>query len=133
MASFRRAAHTFRSATSVANARPAYAAGFRASLATVIPLAAGQLLDRAGAATWMSLGGFNAALSDRGGSYTSRARTMFALMGASAITATLATLVAGHLTATLVATFAVAFVASVMRVWGSSGVSVGGAALSVYE
>ena len=132
MASFRRAAHTFRSATSDATARPAYAAGFRASLATVIPLAAGQLLDRAGAATWMSLGGFNAALSDRGGSYSSRAWTMLALIGASATTAMIATLVGGHLVATLVATFAVAFVASVMRVWGNSGVSVGGASLSVY-
>src|ERR1700712_4786355 len=117
MPSFRRATHMFRSATSVANARPAYAAGFRASLATVIPLAAGQLLDRAGAATWMSLGGFNAALSDRGGSYTSRAGTMAALMGASAATAMLATLVSGHFVPTLVATFAVAFGASVIRVW----------------
>ena len=105
MPSFRRATHMFRSATSVANARPAYAAGFRASLATVIPLAAGQLLDRAGAATWMSLGGFNAALSDRGGSYTSRAGTMAALMGASAATAMLALhgRLAGTLHLTLIA------------------------------
>jgi uncharacterized membrane protein YccC len=128
---FRRTVHTFRSAT-VATARPAYAAGFRASLATVIPLAVGQLLDRAGAATWMSLGGFNSALSDRGGSYTTRAGTMAALMAASATTAMLATVVSGHFVATLIATFAVAFVASAMRVWGNSGVSIGGASLSVY-
>jgi uncharacterized membrane protein YccC len=128
---FRRTVHAIRSAT-VANARPAYAAGFRASLATVIPLAVGQLLDRSGAATWMSLGGFNSALSDRGGSYTTRAGTMAALMAASATTAMLATVVSGHLAATLVGTFAVAFVTSAMRVWGNSGVSIGAASLSVY-
>ena len=129
---FRRTVHTFRSAASVGNARPEYAAGFRASLATVIPLAAGQLLDRSGAATWMSLGGFNSALSDRGGSYATRAGTMAALMAASALTAMLATLVSGHFVATIIATFIVAFVASAMRVWGNSGVSIGGASLSVY-
>jgi uncharacterized membrane protein YccC len=129
---FKRTVHAFRSATSVANARPAYAAGLRASLATVVPLAAGQFLDRSGAATWMSLGGFNSALSDRGGSYTTRAGTMAALMAASATTAMLATLVSGHFVATLIATFIVAFGASVLRVWGNSGVSIGGASLSVY-
>ncbi len=132
MPSFRSAVHTLRSATFLANTRPAYAAGIRASLATVIPLAAGQLLDRAGAATWMSLGGFNGALSDRGGSYSTRAWTMAALTGASATTAITATLVSGHLAATLVATFVVAFGTSCMRAWGNSGVSVGGASLSVY-
>ena len=131
MPEFRRTVHAFRSAA-VANARPAYAAGFRASLATVVPLAVGQLLDRSGAATWMSLGGFNSALSDRGGSYTTRAGTMAALMAASAVTAMLATLVSGHFLATLALTFAVAFVASAMRVWGNAGVSIGGASLSVY-
>jgi uncharacterized membrane protein YccC len=129
---FRRTVHAFRSATSVASVRPAYAAGFRASLATVIPLAVGQLLDRSGAATWMSLGGFNAALSDKGGSYTTRAGTMATLMGVSAITAMLATVVSGHLVVTLIVTFAVAFVASAMRVWGNAGVSIGSASLSVY-
>ena len=80
----------------------------------------------------MSLGGFNSALSDRGGSYTTRAGTMAALMAASAATAILASLVNGHLIATLIATFAVAFVASAVRVWGNSGVSIGGASLTVY-
>ncbi|MDQ2666302.1 MAG: hypothetical protein M3Z05_09850, partial [Gemmatimonadota bacterium] len=109
MPTLRRALRTVRSATFLSTTRPAYAAGVRASLATVIPLAAGQLLDRAGAATWMSLGGFNGALSDRGGSYHSRASTMGVLMGASAATAVIATLVRGHLAATLVATFIVGF------------------------
>jgi uncharacterized membrane protein YccC len=129
---FRRATHTIRSATSFAGARPAYAAGVRASIATVIPLAAGQLLDRAGAGTWMSLGGFNGALSDKGGSYSTRAYTMTTLLATGAAAAALGTLVGGHLVPALIATFLVAFFASVLRVWGNPGISVGGATLSVY-
>ena len=132
MASFRRALHAFRTATFFTTSRPAYAAGVRASIATVIPLAAGQLLDHQGAATWMSLGGFNGALSDKGGSYSARAWTMAALMGTSVIAAALASVVSGHLALVLIATFVVAFLASVLRVWGNPGISVGGATLTVY-
>lgn len=132
MASFRRALHAFRTATFFTTSRPAYAAGVRASIATVIPLAAGQLLDHQGAATWMSLGGFNGALSDRGGSYSARAWTMAVLMGTSAIAAALATVVSGHMAPVLLATFLVAFFASVLRVWGNPGISVGGATLATY-
>ncbi len=132
MASFRRAHHTFRTATFFTTARPAYAAGVRASLATVIPLAAGQLLGHADAGTWMSLGGFSGALSDRGGSYSARAWTMTALLGTGAAAAALGTLVSGHLIPALIVTFLVAFFSSVLRVWGNPGISVGGATLSVY-
>ena len=132
MASFRRALHAFRTATFFTTSRPAYAAGVRASIATVIPLAAGQLLDHQGAATWMSLGGFNGALSDKGGSYSSRAWTMTALMGTSAFAAAIGTMVSGHLAIVLPATFAVAFFTSVLRVWGNPGISVGSATLTVY-
>ena len=132
MPSFRRALHAFRTATFFTTGRPAWAAGVRASVATVIPLAAGQLLDHQGAATWMSLGGFNGALSDRGGSYSSRAWTMAALMGTSAIAAALATVVSGHLALVLATTFVVAFFTSVLRVWGNPGISVGSATLTVY-
>ncbi len=132
MAPFRRALHTFRTATSVSTARPAYAAGIRASLATIIPLAVGQYLGHAGAATWMSLGGFSGALSDKGGSYRARAQTMAALLIAGAIAAILGTVAHGHLPSQLVITFVVAFVCSVLRVWGNPGISVGGASLTVY-
>jgi uncharacterized membrane protein YccC len=132
MPRFRRALHTFRTATTVTAARPAYAAGFRASLATVVPLAVGQLLGEAGAATWMSLGGFNAALSDKGGSYKTRAQTMAAVLIASAIAVSLGTLAQGRLAAELIVTFVVAFVCCLLRVWGNPGISVGSAALSVY-
>jgi uncharacterized membrane protein YccC len=132
MASFRRALHTFRTATSVSAARPAYAAGLRASLATVVPLAVGQYLGHAGAATWMSLGGFNGALSDKGGSYRARAQTMTALLVAGAIAATLGTIAHGRLLPQLVITFVFAFVCCLLRVWGNPGISVGGASLTVY-
>jgi uncharacterized membrane protein YccC len=132
MASFRRALHAFKSATSLSGARPAYAAGIRGSIATVVPLAVAQLLELDSAGTWMSLGGFNGALSDRGGSYRTRALTMLALMGTGAVVAALGAIVGGHFVASLVATFIVAFAASVLRVWGNPGVSVGTATLSVY-
>lgn len=132
MAVFDRASHAIRSATALSAARPAYAAGIRASIATVIPLAAGHLLGDPAAGTWMSLGGFLGALSDRGGSYALRARTMAILMATGALAAALGALVAGHLAVALIATFAIAFVTSVFRVWGNSGVSVGTATLTVY-
>jgi uncharacterized membrane protein YccC len=129
---FPRATHALRTATTVSAARPAYAAGLRASLATVVPLAVGQMLGHAGSATWMSLGGFNAALSDKGGSYNTRARTMAAVLIASAITVALGTLAQGRLLAELPLTFVVAFVCCLLRVWGNPGISIGSASLSVY-
>jgi uncharacterized membrane protein YccC len=129
---FRRATHTIRSATSFAGTRPAYAAGVRASFATVIPLAIGMLSSHAEAGTWMSIGGFNGALSDRGGSYRSRALTMLALLPAGALAAFLGTLVSGHFVIAMLVTFVVAFACSVLRVWGNSGISVGLASLTVY-
>jgi uncharacterized membrane protein YccC len=127
-----RATHTLRSAATLAAGRPAYAAGIRASVATIVPLALGHVLGNPIAGTWMSLGGFNGALSDRGGSYESRARTMILLTVGGAITATVGAVVAGHFIAALVATFVIAYAASVVRVWGAPGVSIGGAVLSVY-
>ena len=132
MPAFRRAQHMLRSATSVASVRPAYAAGLRASLATVIPLAAGQLLGLGSAGTWMSLGGFNGALSDRGGAYRTRAQTMCILLATGAAAAVLGTLASGHLVAALLLTFLVAFATSLLRVWGNPGISIGGATLTVY-
>ena len=73
-----RTLHTVRAATSLASARPAYAAGLRAAIVTVIPLVIDAALGTGGG-TWMSLGGFNVALSDRGGPYRIRAATMGAV------------------------------------------------------
>jgi uncharacterized membrane protein YccC len=131
MPPLRRALHTVRSATTLAPARPAYAAGLRAAIATVVPLAvAAAFAPTAG--TWLSIGGFNGALSDRGGPYRSRAATMLVLMATSAVTIVLGTLAGGHIAAALPVTFAVALVASLARVWGAAGVSVGTASLSAF-
>ena len=80
----------------------------------------------------MSLGGFNGALSDRGGSYRNRAQTMAVLLATGAVAAAMGTVVRGHLAVTLVATFTVAFLASVLRVWGNAGISVGVASLTTF-
>ena len=127
----RRTVHTVRAATSFARARPAYAAGIRAAVATVVPLIVDQLLGTGGG-TWMSLGGFNVALSDRGGPYRTRAATMAAVTVGTAIATLFATLASGQAIAGIVVTFAVAFAASIGRVWGAAGASVGGAALSTF-
>jgi uncharacterized membrane protein YccC len=132
MPRFRGARHTFRTATTMSATRPAYAAGMRASLATVVPLAFGHYFGHAGAATWMSLGGFNAALSDKGGSYRARAQTMAALLFTGALAAALGTVAQGRLLPQLIITFLVAFVCCLLRVWGNPGISVGGASLTVY-
>jgi uncharacterized membrane protein YccC len=126
-----RTLHTVRAATSLASARPAYAAGLRAAIVTVIPLVA-DLVLKTGGGTWMSLGGFNVALSDRGGPYRIRAATMGAVTICCALAAMLGTLASEHVAVAIPLTFAVALAASLARVWGLAGASVGGAALATY-
>ncbi|MFI5256668.1 MAG: FUSC family protein [Gemmatimonadales bacterium] len=126
-----RAMHTVRSATSLTRARPAYAAGLRAATATVLPLLADALFGLGGA-TWMSLGGFNGALADKGGPYRTRAATMAAVTLASAIAVLLGTLASGHPAVDIPLVFAVALACGLARVWGAAGVSVAGAALSTF-
>jgi uncharacterized membrane protein YccC len=104
----------------------------RAAVATVLPLAVGTMLGDAEAGTWLSLGGFNTALSDRGGSYGSRAVVMAAVMAGSATSILLGSLAGHSIRIALPLTFAVAFVGSLARVWGGPGVSIGGATLSTF-
>jgi hypothetical protein len=78
LAPLRRALDDVRAATTLTRARPAYAAGLRAALATTVPL----LLDHfvhTGGGTWMSVAGFLGALADKGGPYRTRATTLLAL------------------------------------------------------
>jgi uncharacterized membrane protein YccC len=123
--------HTVRAATALARTRPAYAAGVRAAVATVVPLAVAQMLGPAGA-TWMSLGGFNGALADRGGPYRTRALTMGAVTLCCASALVIGTLASGHTGVAIALTFAVAFATSLGRAWGTAGVSVGGATLTAF-
>jgi uncharacterized membrane protein YccC len=123
--------HTVRAASAVTRTRPAYAAGFRAAIATVVPLLLAHVLGTGGA-TWMSLGGFSGALADRGGPYRMRAATMGAVTLCSAATIALGTVVSGNALLALPLTFLVAFATSLGRVWGAAGVSVGGATLTAF-
>jgi uncharacterized membrane protein YccC len=126
-----RVPHHVRAAASLGATKPAYAAGLRAALATMVPVIAGASLPGE-AATWMSLAGFNGALNDRGGSYRTRATTMGALTAAGAAAVGLGALVHGHEAAAIIMTFAVAIVCALARVWGSAGAGIGGAVLCSY-
>ncbi|MEO6878447.1 MAG: FUSC family membrane protein, partial [Gemmatimonadaceae bacterium] len=107
-------------ASEVATARPAYAAGVRAALATVVPLVVDRTFGTGGGA-WMSLAGFNGALIDRGGPYRMRAITMSVLALASATTALIATAAAGHPLVAVPVAFVVAFGCGMMRAWPEVG------------
>lgn len=124
-----RALGSVRAATALAAPRPAWAAGMRGAIATVLPLVASSTLH-VGGAIWMSLGGFNGALADRGGAYRARAATMAAVTLAGAVAVLLGTLASGRLVFALPLVFAIALFAGLARVWGAAGVSIGGAALS---
>lgn len=125
------AARNVRAATVVAPVRPAYAAGFRAALATVVPLLAAQALRLTGG-TWMSLAGFSGAIVDKGGAYTTRAAAIAALTGFGAV-ATLIGAVASHqLAIAVVLTFFVALVCGLGRAWGNTGATVGGSVLNMF-
>ncbi len=131
MVRFHRTIKTVREATALERARPAYAAGIRAAVATVAPLVVDQIFGLGGG-TWMSLGGFSGALSDRGGSYRTRAGTMGILTLVAACTVALGSLAGSRLAFAIPVTFLVAILASLARVWGSPGISIGSASLSSF-
>ena len=131
MTTLRRATHHFRAAASLGARRPAWAAGLRAAVATMVPVFAAPWLPGE-AATWMMLAGFNGALNDRGGSYRTRALTMGVLAIATAIGVGLGALAHGHLVAAIVLTFAMSVACALARVWGSAGGGIGGAVLCSY-
>jgi uncharacterized membrane protein YccC len=120
-----------RAATVVAPARPAYAAGFRAALATIVPLVASQALQLTGG-TWMSLAAFSGALVDKGGSYSSRATAIMLLTILGAIAVFVGGIASHQLAIAVVLTFLVAVVCSLGRAWGNTGGSIGGSVLSMF-
>jgi uncharacterized membrane protein YccC len=123
--------HAARAVTTLAEARPAYAAGFRAAIATFVPLLVAMVFGTGGE-TWMSLGGFSVALSDRGGPYRTRALTMGATTLCTALAVALGTAVGGSTVLALPLTLVVAVATSLARVWGAAGAGVGGAALTAF-
>jgi uncharacterized membrane protein YccC len=116
----RRTLHDVRTASELAKARPAYAAGFRAAIATVTPAFVQQFFAP-GAASWMSLAGLNGSLMDRGGPYRTRAAVMTALAAASAVTVFLGTVLSGHFVPSVVATLVIALLCGLARAWTDVG------------
>ena len=123
--------HDVRAATTLARARPAYAGGLRAGLATIAPLLADGVLQTGGG-SWMSLAGLNGALIDRGGPYRARAIVLSALALVSAVLVFLGTVLAGHPAFAIPATFAVATLCGLMRVWPDVGPGFGVTTLVTY-
>jgi uncharacterized membrane protein YccC len=125
------AARNVRAATAVAPARPAYAGGFRAALATVVPLIVAHVFRLSGG-TWMSLAGFSGALVDKGGSYSSRAIAIGLLTIFGAIAVFIGAVASHALAAAVVLTFLVAVVCSLGRAWGNTGGTIGGSVLNMF-
>ena len=125
------AARNVRAATVVAPVRPAYAAGFRAALATVVPLLAAQALRLTGG-TWMSLAGFSGAIVDKGGAYTTRAAAIAALTGFGAAAMLIGAVASHELAIAVALTFVVALVCGLGRAWGNTGATVGASVLNMF-
>ena len=120
-----------RAAAAIAPVRPAYAAGLRAAIATVVPLAVAQFYGDTGG-TWMALAGFTGALADKGGPYHTRAATMGTLATAGAVTVALGTLAGPRHVLAVPLTFVVALACGLARTWGNAGASVGGSVLNLF-
>ena len=126
------AARNVRAATAVAAVRPAYAAGIRAALATVVPLVVAQALSLTGG-TWMSLAGFSGAIVDKGGAYATRAAAIAALTGFGAVAMLIGAIASHELAVAVVLTFVVALVCALGRAWGNTGATVGSSVVWVWK
>jgi uncharacterized membrane protein YccC len=126
-----RALTEVRAAATLAPARPAYAAGFRAAIATVAPLAVDHALGLGGG-TWMSLAGFSGALADKGGPYRTRAATLGVLTAGAASAATAAALVSSRPYLAVLLALLIAVLTSLGRAYGNAGASVGIGVLNVF-
>src|SRR6476660_8230549 len=120
-----------RAAAAIAPVRPAYAAGLRAAIATVVPLAVAQFYRDTGG-TWMALAGFTGALADKGGPYHTRAATIGTLASVGAVAVALGTLAGPRHALAVPITFVVALACGLARAWGNAGASVGGSVLNLF-
>ncbi|MDB4949731.1 MAG: hypothetical protein JWM27_2380 [Gemmatimonadetes bacterium] len=108
----------------LAPARPAWKAGLRVAAATLVPVLVGQAFGYPGT-SWLMLGGFSAALADKGGAYRSRFASMagFAVIGAVSIA--IGGLAGHHAGAAVLLAFAGTAALALLRVYGPSGTTVG--------
>ena len=93
----------------------------------MVPLLVIQLLQLTGG-TWASLGGFSAAIADRGGTYRTRAVTMGSFTVGGALAVVVGGLVGSQTWLSVVLTFVIVGVLSLAREFG---VSAGGVATSI--
>jgi uncharacterized membrane protein YccC len=105
-------------------ARPAYAAGLRASLVTTAPVVAALVLGRPELA-WMAIGAWLVTLCDVGGAYSTRARAMATMTVAGGVVRLVAGAAGAHfgLAVLLMLGFGTGF--SLLRVLGDVGAKVG--------
>jgi uncharacterized membrane protein YccC len=115
----------------LAPARPAWKAGFRVAFATLTPVLVGSALGLS-ETSWLMLGGFSAALADKGGAYRTRAATMgaFALTGALAVV--LGSLAGHHPRLAVAAAFLGTAGFALFRVYGAGATAVGLLATTVF-
>lgn len=91
----------------------------------MVPLLISELLHLGAAGTWASLGGFSAAVADRGGVYRTRAATMGALTLGAASGVALGAMIGGNGWVAVPLTFIVIWALSLLRAYGISAGGVG--------
>lgn len=122
--------HT-KEATRLAPVRPAMKAGFRASLATILPALVSGALQLSGG-LWMSVGGFNTSFADKGGSYRARASSMGAAALAGALSAAMGGLAGGHPILAVLGTLLWVTTCSYAGVYGAAANVVGNTAATTF-
>lgn len=100
-------------------------AGLRTAIATMVPLLVSELFQLGAAGTWASLGGFSAAVADRGGVYRTRALTMGALTVGAAVGVALGGMVGNNTWIAVPLTFVLVWALSLVRAYGISAGGVG--------
>jgi uncharacterized membrane protein YccC len=127
----RRVRQQIAAAATVTSVRPAWAAGLRGAIATMIPIAVGGALGWPGA-SWMGLAGFCASTADKGGAYRTRAEAMAGVGVFGAIAAMLGSIAGGSPWLGVVLVVLIVTFCTVLRVFGQAAVNIGTNAIVMY-
>ncbi len=122
---------SLRDALTFAPVRPAIAAGVRAAVATVVPLAMATLFGEP-RLVWAGLTGFLASIVDKGGAYRTRAGAMGSLTLGAAALATLGAVAGMRTDLALVSALVAATGLGMLRVYGGGASSVGSSLLVIF-
>ena len=110
---------------------PAWGAGLRGAIATVLPIAIGGALQWPGA-SWMGLAGFCASTADKGGAYRTRANAMAGVAFFGALAAIVGSLAGNVPWIGVTLTVIVVTFCTLLRVYGQAAVSVGTNVIVMY-